>query len=163
LPARQGWLGSFEIDLRKESAMSDARKVVEKHYEGASNHDLTAANSVHADDVDGYVPGVGSIAGAEAFDQFSRPFFDAFPDASMYPANWVEAGDTVVVEGSFRGTHTGVLHSPAGDVPPTGKSLDLKFCDIFRVKDGKVVAHHIYFDRLDFAEQLGLAPPPPQG
>ena len=141
--------------------MGEARKLAEKHYEGANNHDLTAANSVHSDDVDGYVPGAGSIAGAEAFDQFSRPFFEAFPDASMHPASWVETDDTVVVEGSFRGTHTGVLHSPAGDVPPTGKSLDLKFVDVFRVSDGKVVSHHVYFDRLDFAEQLGLAPPPP--
>jgi predicted ester cyclase len=78
----------------------------------------------------------------------------------MHPANWIETGDTVVVEGSFRGTFTGTLRSPDGDVPPNGKSLDLKFVDIFRAKDGKVVSHHVYFDRLDFAEQLGLAPPP---
>jgi predicted ester cyclase len=140
--------------------MGDARSVVEKHYEGANNHDLTAANSVHADDVDGYVPGAGAIKGADAFTQFSGPFFEAFPDASMHPATWVETDDTVVVEGSFRGTHTGVLHTPDGDVPPTQMPLDLKFVDIFRVENGKVVLHHIYFDRLDFMMQLGLAPEP---
>lgn len=137
--------------------MGEARALAEKHYEGANNHDLSAANSVHAEDLDGYVPGAGSIQGAEAFDQFSRPFFEAFPDASMHPASWIETDDTVVVEGSFRGTHTGVLHSPDGNVPPTQKPLDLKFVDIFRVKDGKVVSHHVYFDRVDFMAQLGLA------
>jgi steroid delta-isomerase-like uncharacterized protein len=139
--------------------MGEARRLAEKHYAGANNHDLVAANSVHADDVDAYTPGVGSFTGAEAFDQFSRPFFEALPDATLNPASWIETDDTVVVEGSFRGTMTGTLHSPAGDIPPTGKSLDLNFVDIFRVKDGKVVSHHVYFDRLDFAEQLGLAPP----
>jgi steroid delta-isomerase-like uncharacterized protein len=139
--------------------MGEARKLAEQHYEGVKSKDLAAANSVHATDVDGYAPGAGSFAGAEAFDQFSRPFFEALPDASMHPANWIETDDTVVVEGSFRGTFTGTLRSPMGDIPPTGKSLDLKFVDIFRVKDGKVVSHHVYFDRLDFAEQLGIAPP----
>ena len=140
--------------------MGEARTLAEKHYEGANNHDLSAANSVHADDLEGYVPGAGALKGAEAFDQFSRPFFEAFPDASMHPVNWIETDDTVVVEGSFRGTHTGVLHSPEGDVPPTQRPLDLKFVDVFRVKDGKVVSHHVYFDRLDFMAQLGLVPEP---
>lgn len=138
--------------------MGEARRLAEKHYEGANNHDLTAANSVHADDVEAYVPGAGAFTGADAFDQFSRPFFEAFPDASMHPASWVETDDTVVVEGSFRGTHTGTLHTSDGDVPPTQRPLDLKFVDIFRVKDGKVVSHHVYFDRMDFMAQLGLAP-----
>ena len=137
--------------------MGEARALAEKHYEGANNHDLSAATSVHAGDLDGYVPGAGSIQGADAFDQFSRPFFEAFPDASMHPASWIETDDAVVVEGSFRGTHTGVLHTPDGDVPPTQRPLDLKFVDIFRVKDGRVVSHHVYFDRVDLMAQLGLA------
>jgi predicted ester cyclase len=141
--------------------VGEARTIVEQHYAGVNEqHDIKVANRVHADDVDGYVPGAGAISGAEAFDQFSAPFFEAFPDATMHPANWIETGDTVVVEGSFRGTHTGVPHSPEGDIPATQRPLDLKFVDIFRVADGKVTSHHVYFDRLDFMAQLGLAPEP---
>ena len=140
--------------------MGEARRLAEQHYKSINDdHDLSAANSVHSDDLEGYVPGAGSIRGAAAFEEFSKPFFEAFPDATMHPASWVETDDTVVVEGSFRGTHTGTLRSPDGDVPPTNKALDLKFVDIFRVADGKVVQHHVYFDRLDFAMQLGLTPP----
>lgn len=141
--------------------MGEARAIVEKHYAGVNEaHDIKIANLVHADDVDGYAPGAGSFTGADAFDQFSAPFFEAFPDATMHPVNWIETDEAVVVEGSFRGTHTGVLHSPEGDVPPTQRPLDLKFVDVFRVKDGKVASHHVYFDRLDFMAQLGLAPEP---
>ena len=144
--------------------MGEARSIVEKHYAGVNDeHDIKVANLVHADDVEGYVPGAGSITGAEAFDQFSEPFFEAFPDATMHPVNWIETGDTVVVEGSFRGTHTGVLRSPEGDIPPTQRPLDLKFADVFRVKDGKVTSHHIYFDRLDFMMQLAWPVQPADG
>jgi steroid delta-isomerase-like uncharacterized protein len=139
--------------------VGEARTIVERHYKGVNNRDRGAASSVHAADLDGYTPGAGSFTGADAFDEFSRPFFEALPDATLNPASWIETDDAVVVEGSFRGTMTGTLHSPAGDIPPTGKSLDLKFVDIFRVKDGKVVSHHVYFDRMEFAEQLGLTPP----
>jgi len=30
--------------------------------------------------------------------------------------------------------------------------------DIFRVRDGKFVSHHIYFDQMTFLAQLGLMP-----
>jgi hypothetical protein len=41
-----------------------------------------------------------------------------------------------------RGTHTGPLHGPGGEVPPTGKSLALPFCSTLRVTDGKIVSRY---------------------
>ncbi len=40
---------------------------------------------------------------------------------------------------------------------PTGKSLRLRECDILTVANGVAVAHHFYYDQLDFMTQLGLA------
>ena len=84
----------------------------------------------------------------------------AFPDASIRVVSTVEAGDTIVTEGVYGGTHTGPLDSPQGTVPPTGRAIDLPFVDIFRVRDGKAVVHHLYFDQLTFMAQLGLMPQP---
>jgi hypothetical protein len=32
-------------------------------------------------------------------------------------------GDVAVVDGTFTGTHNGVRHAPAGDIPPTGRPV----------------------------------------
>ncbi len=58
----------------------------------------------------------------------------------------------------FSGTHTGRLASPAGEIPPTGKRLELKFADVFVIRDGLVVEHHIYYDQVAF--RCGLMPVP---
>ena len=48
----------------------------------------------------------------------------------------------------------------SGSVPPTGRTLDLPYCDVFRVENGRVVSHHIYYDQVMFLAQLGLLPAP---
>ena len=54
----------------------------------------------------------------------------------------VDCGETVAVEGRFIGTHTGPLATDDGDVAPTGATVDLRFADFSRVRDGKIVAYH---------------------
>ena len=90
--------------------------------------------------------------------QASAPFFDAFPDAQIHGDTYIDTGDAIVVEGRFTGTHTAPLMSPQGEIPATGNTIDLHFADIFRVEGDEVVWHHVYFDRLQFMEQLGLMP-----
>jgi ketosteroid isomerase-like protein len=68
--------------------------------------------------------------------------------------------DFAVEEGTFTGTHNGVLHGPAGDVPPTGRPVKVDYVNVLRFKDGKHVSFNLMFDRLAMLEQLGLVPPP---
>ena len=63
-------------------------------------------------------------------------------------------------EGTFNGTHDGVLHNPAGDLPPTGRSVSLEYIQVLRFRDGKHVSFNLMFDRLEMLEQLGLLPAP---
>jgi predicted ester cyclase len=139
---------------------SELRSVVDQHYAGLEGGDLDQWNAAHSDDVDGYAPGIGSFKGRGSFAEFAKPFFTGFPDATLERSSVVEAGDWVIVEGSYRGTNTGPLITPQGELPPTGKSIDLRFADIFRVKDGKAVVHHLYFDQAEFMQQVGLMPAP---
>jgi ketosteroid isomerase-like protein len=78
------------------------------------------------------------------------------PDARAIVEHTVEAGETVAVEGRFTGTHTGPLATDEGDVDPTGAAVDLRFADVSRVRDGKIVAYHTYYDQLGLLTQLGL-------
>ncbi|MHB8646226.1 MAG: ester cyclase [Thermomicrobiales bacterium] len=145
--------------------MSVLRSLVERHYEQFANNDWDTATAaeIFSPDVETIDPGAGTMRGIEAFKAYGAAFHKAFPDGRLNLDSAVESGDTIAVEGRFTGTHTGPLAGPSGDVPPTGRKLDLPYCDVFQVKDGRITAHHVYYDQITFMTQLGLMPAPGQG
>jgi ketosteroid isomerase-like protein len=62
--------------------------------------------------------------------------------------------------GTFTGTHNGVLRSPAGDIPPTGRPVTADYIQVLRFRDGKHASFSLMYDRLQMLEQLGLIPAP---
>jgi ketosteroid isomerase-like protein len=112
--------------------------------------------SVCADDLEIVDPGMGHVVGRERFREYLETFKRAMPDARAVIEHTVESGETVAVEGRFIGTHTGPLATDDGDVAPTGATVDLRFADLSRVRDGKIVAYHTYYDQLGLLTQLGL-------
>jgi predicted ester cyclase len=98
--------------------------------------------------------------GKEGVRQYSRGWADAFPDAKVEDTN-VIAGDTgAVIEFVGRGAHKGTLSGPQGDIPPTGRWVELPCCEVYRIRDGKIVGGGIYFDLVTLLGQLGLMPQP---
>ncbi len=98
----------------------------------------------------------GGPRGTANFNQFSQ----GFPDASWEPLSTLEVSNTAIDEGYFIGTHTGPLETPTGEtIPPTGKQVRLRECDIATVENGLIASHRFYFDQMEFLEQLGLAQP----
>jgi ketosteroid isomerase-like protein len=76
------------------------------------------------------------------------------------PLSKLEVSNTAIDEGYFIGTHTGPLETPTGEtIPPTGKQVRLRECDVATVENGLITSHRFYFDQMEFLEQLGLAPP----
>ena len=67
------------------------------------------------------------------------------------------AGNTVVLELTWRGTHRGPLQTPTGQIPATGKPIEIRACQIVDVKDGKVQAVRHYFDMATMLAQLGVS------
>lgn len=134
------------------------REIVDRHYEGMNRADLDASMSVLAADVVTTGPGAPPMHGATEFKPFIQGFVTAFPDAKVRTDRVFEAGDTIVAEGVYSGTHTGPLAGNGMTVPPTGRRLELHFADLFKVRDGKVVEHNIYFDQGELMMQLGLMP-----
>lgn len=99
---------------------------------------------------------MGHVHGRERFRRYLETFKRAMPDARAVIEQLVESGEAVAVEGSFIGTHTGPLATDDGDVAPTGATVDLRFADLSRVRDGKIVSYHTYYDQLGLLTQLGL-------
>jgi hypothetical protein len=63
----------------------------------------------------------------------------------------------ITFKGGVRGTFTGPLASPEGDIPPTGKSAEVKVAFIAKVNaDGLIEEDRTYYDTTDFMKQLGL-------
>jgi ketosteroid isomerase-like protein len=116
--------------------MGEGRALMERHYRGLDAHDMDEAVTVFSDDVLTHFAGMRDI----------------------HAANIWEAGDAVISEGTYSGTHSATLRSPNGDIPATGRHMDLHYADIMRVRDGQVFYHAVYFDSAEMMAQLGLIP-----
>jgi ketosteroid isomerase-like protein len=132
----------------------------EKGTQTFNAHDIDGFTSVLADDVSYRAPGGIEGQGKEACAQFFAGWFTAFPDAHVQVHALHITGDVAVEEGTFTGTHHGVLHTPAGDIPPTGRPVTVGYIQVLRFRDGQHVSFSLLFDRLLMLEQLGLAPAP---
>jgi len=98
-------------------------------------------------------------------EQSIRDYFQtwatAFPDGKIEQRKYTATADTVVCEFIGRGTHTGSLRTPTGPIAPTNKRVEVRFVDIYDLRDGKVSGGRLYFDVADFMRQLGIAPAMP--
>ena len=98
------------------------------------------------------------IKGLEAAKQGVHVQLQAFSDMRWDMDEIVGEDNTIVFRYTLYCKHTGVsLNLP---VPPTGKELALKSCDVYHIEDGKIVEMFGYRDYLGMIQQLGLMPPP---
>ena len=80
----------------------------------------------------------------------------AFPDMHRELYSVYVRDDLVVVELSLNGTHRGDLTLPKGTIPATGKTIKAPTCDVFHLKDGKILSFHCYVAVPILLEQLGV-------
>jgi aryl-alcohol dehydrogenase-like predicted oxidoreductase len=59
--------------------------------------------------------------------------------------------DYVYTEFRFTGTHTGDFEG----IAPTGNSVEINFCNVMHLQDGKVITERDYLDTHGLLEQLG--------
>jgi len=123
-------------------------------------HDIDGFAEVLADDVVFEAPGGMRGEGREACAAFFASWFAAFSDAHVDIESVHIVDDVAVEEGTFKGTHDGTLQTPAGDIPPTGRPVEIDYIQVLRFREGKHASFNLMFDRLLMLEQLGLVPAP---
>ena len=123
-------------------------------------HDIDGFAEVVADDVTFTAPGGMRGQGKEAWSAFYAGWLEAFSDAHVEIQDVHFIDDIAVEEGTFSGTHDGVLHTPTGEIPPTGRAVSLDYIHVLRYRDGLHASFNLVFDRLLMLEQLGLIPAP---
>jgi len=137
--------------------MSDLQRIRDTHYQGMNNGDLDLAASVFADNVVTLSP-QGEMRDLATFRKMGEVFAAAAPDAKLRADRTFEAGDTIITEGTYNGTHTGDLVSENGSIPASGRRFAFPYVDVMQVAHGKVISHRIYWDNLSFLGQLGALP-----
>jgi steroid delta-isomerase-like uncharacterized protein len=100
------------------------------------------------------------VRGPDQIVEASKGWKEAFPDAKGTITKVTEGADTVVLEITWQGTHTGDLISPMGAIPASQKRVTIPAVQIVRFKGDKVAETRHFFDLMTLLAQIGAAPVP---
>ncbi len=82
------------------------------------------------------------------------------PDIKGTVTNAFASGDTVALEITWEGTHTGPLEGPGGTIPASGRRQVTPSAFIFTFQADKIKESRNYFDIMTLLQQIGAMPPP---
>ena len=77
-----------------------------------------------------------------------------FPDIQWTLEELIAEGDKVAARFTMRGTHKGSFFG----VPPSGKKIEVKAMNFYRISDGQIIEEHGQPDLLGLLQQIGGAP-----
>jgi len=138
---------------------ADLKKIAENYAKVANSADAEALGKLYTEDAVMIMSGEPEpIKGRRAIVKSQAAFYRAMPDFKVEFTSILFSGNHIIFEGISRGTHTGPLSIPGGEIPPTGKKVVLKFVFIARVNaDGLIEEDRTYYDTGEMMKQLGLA------
>ncbi len=96
------------------------------------------------------------IKGVDAVLECWKGWAAAFPDSKATFHSAVVSGNTVIVEVTWRGTQTGPLQTPSGQIAATGRPIEIRACQVSEITRGKAKSIRQYFDMATMLEQLGV-------
>jgi ketosteroid isomerase-like protein len=101
-----------------------------------------------------------SIKGPLEFTDWMRGWTTALSDARVTDAHYIDGGEYSVCMFHGQGTNDG----PMGQLPPTGRRMDLPFCEVLRYDNqGKIISGEMFYDAASMMVQLGHAEPMQMG
>ena len=133
---------------------SEISKAVHQLF-STNQHDAVVSHSTPNIQIVNYATGQ-VFNGQNEFRQFMSGFKNAFPDLVLKHNNIFENGNQVAIEIEGKGTHTGALETPAGAIPPTGKTVNFIVCEIHKYEGDKICSIHNYQDSGSLMRQLGV-------
>ena len=109
-------------------------------------------------DVDGYTENCVGLTGWTtglqiALRNFQENIASRLTDMAVTEHDIIEAGDMLVIRGTFEVTHTGEFLG----VPPTGRRVSFDWIDMYRVAGGRIVWRFLLCDWKGLADKLTAA------
>ena len=135
--------------------MADVIELARRHDDAFNAHDADGRAAIEAPNMEFVMPGGMELRGREQVMEVVQAFWEALPDARITADELLAAGDVAVAEGTIAGTHSGVFRTPQGEIPPSGNPVELRYAAVKRFEDDRLVSEHLYFDQLEFLQQLG--------
>lgn len=134
-------------------------QTIRSFYEAIGNHDVDKILTFFADD--GQFNDKASehvYRGKKEIRSMCEGWFKALPDVRMKVTNVIGSGDLYCAEFSLNGTHSGPFTGPAGEIPATGKKVNVPSCDVINFKNGKIQSLNCYFAATVLLGQIGALP-----
>lgn len=138
---------------------TSATDTVRVIFSGFNARDLDQVAAIVADDFElEDIPGRFTLHGPEGMRAWLNNWIVAAPDAYA-DLRWIIGdGEWVATEHFGTATHTGPLQTPKGELPATGRKIELWFAENCLVRDGKIVKMRVFYDGAAVLRQLGLMP-----
>lgn len=92
------------------------------------------------------VPTGQIVRGHDGYRAHVQEWLTSMPDNQVEILNEISAGEWEVLEGVGRAIHAGPLTGAIGQGEPTGRPVELRFCMISHIRDGKVDHYKSYLD-----------------
>jgi steroid delta-isomerase-like uncharacterized protein len=140
--------------------MTAFEDLAKKWTDAFNKHDARAVAAHYAQDSVAYDPFYPEpLKGRAAIEKDAADFFRAFPDIRFELINLFDKGDRAAGEVKMTGTNSGPLATPMGEVPATGKRIDLRGALVGRINaENLIVEERRYYDTGTMMKQLGLTP-----
>ena len=99
--------------------------------------------------------GCGTKQGLKEFqDNWQRPFQAAFSDKVCIDEARIVQGEWMAAFGAQHATHSGEFMG----IAPTGKRVQIRYMDFWKVVDGKIADNYVMVDFPHIMQQLGVDP-----
>ncbi len=134
------------VDVAKASITAYNEKNFDKF------RDLVANGAVFDEIATGRV-----VNGIDGILDLFRGWATALPDSKGTVLNEYLSDNIVVLELLWTGTHTGPLQTPNGTIPPTGKKINVRACQVCQFSRDKIQNMRHYFDMATLLKQLGVS------
>jgi steroid delta-isomerase-like uncharacterized protein len=131
-------------------------EMIELYFAACNDRNMTAIRNMLTDDIEWTAPGGVSLKGPDQCVAFISVWPEAFSDCRWELKRHIIGEEIGAFEATLTGTHDGTLHTPGGDIPPTGRQVTLPFAGIFNLVDGQIARKRIYFDVAGFLADLGV-------
>lgn len=140
-------------DLTKTA---ETRRVVESMVNGLNDHTIEGIEAFFTSDFRWMGnAGCGTKRGVREFqDNWQRPFQAAFSDKVCIDEARIVQGEWMAAFGRQEATHSGEFMG----IAPTGKRIEIRYMDFWKVQGGKIVDNWVNVDFVHVLRQLGKDP-----
>ena len=135
-------------------APPSVREYLQKWVDSLNSGDVSAADEVFHEDCVIHINGNAQRdLSVQNFKQMVSGLLAAFPDLHFTIDDQFSSGDKVSTRWTANGTNTG----PFGELPATGKKIEIEGLIIDQLVDEKVIRRWELWDQMAMMQQLGLA------